>query len=154
MNKQTLTALLCLLTLTGCSGTMPNLGVKNGQLMACPSSPNCVSSQAKDEPHFVNPIPTTGSIPDTQNLLLKILKASPRTTVTQADENYIRAEFISLIFRFVDDVEFLILEPSPGEVVIHMRSASRVGHSDFGVNRKRVEKIRQQFKLLDKNRPH
>ncbi len=131
---------------------MPKLGVKNGQLMACPSSPNCVSSQAKDESHFVNPIQTTGSIPDTQNLLLKILKESPRTTVTQADANYIRAEFVSLTFRFVDDVEFLILETRPGDIVIHVRSASRVGHSDFGVNRKRIEKIRNLFTAMNQER--
>ncbi|MFY0676031.1 MAG: DUF1499 domain-containing protein [Neptuniibacter sp.] len=129
---------------------MPKLGIENGQFMACPSSPNCVCSQAGDEAHFIQPIKTTGPTSTVKNTLLKILNGSARTTVTQTEDNYIRAEFVSRFFRFVDDVEFLILEMSPDETVVHVRSASRVGHSDFGVNRKRVEKIRDQFTAMNK----
>lgn len=129
---------------------MPKLGIENGLLMACPSSPNCVSSQAGGEEHFIEPIKTTGSTSTAKTTLLKILNGSARTTITQTEDNYIRAEFVSLFFRFVDDVEFLILEMSPEETVVHVRSASRVGHSDFGVNRKRVEKIRDQFTAMNK----
>ncbi len=152
MKKPNLTALLCLLLLSGCSGTMPRLGVENGQLQPCPSSPNCVSSHSEDEAHFIEPIKATGSRSTAKNTLLKILSESARTTVTQTEENYIRAEFVSLFLRFVDDVEFLILEITPDETVIHVRSASRVGHSDFGVNRKRIEKIRNQFTAMNQER--
>ena len=145
MNKQLITALFCLLILTGCSGVMPKLGAENSTLKACPSSPNCVSSQAGDKEHFIEPIKTTGSALAVKNTLLDILKASPRTAITSAEGNYIRAEFTSRIFRFVDDVEFLVMETPPDEVLIHVRSASRVGYSDFGVNRKRIESIRQKM---------
>lgn len=121
---------------------MPKLGAENSTLKACPSSPNCVSSQVDDKEHFIEPIKTTGSALVVKNALLDILKALPRTTITHAEGNYIRAEFTSRIFRFVDDVEFLIMETPPDEGLIHVRSASRVGYSDFGVNRKRVESIR------------
>ncbi|WP_420597789.1 DUF1499 domain-containing protein [Neptuniibacter sp.] len=78
-----------------------------------------------------------------------MLLNSVRATVTETEGNYIRVKFVSLIFRFVDDVEFLILEKGPNEVLIHVRSASRLGYSDFGVNRKRVEKIRSRFSELN-----
>ena len=129
---------------------MPNLGIENDKLMACPSSPNCVSSQAGDEVHFIEPIKAKGSTSTVKSTLLKILNGSARTTIIQTEDNYIRAEFVSRFFRFVDDVEFLILEMSPDESVVHVRSASRLGHSDFGVNRKRVEKIRDQFTAMNK----
>jgi uncharacterized protein (DUF1499 family) len=62
--------------------------------------------------------------------------------VVAATPTYLHAEARSLIFRFVDDVEFLI---DPGQRRIQVRSASRIGYSDFGVNRRRVERIRQAF---------
>jgi uncharacterized protein (DUF1499 family) len=74
--------------------------------------------------------------------VLAVLESSKRTKVVVNEENYIHAEFTSLVFRFVDDVEFLFSQERDGEVSIDIRSASRVGHSDFGVNRKRMEDIR------------
>lgn len=128
---------------------MPKLGIENDQLMPCSSSPNCVSSQAEDKAHFIEPIKASGSLVEVKKTLLNVLLNSVRATVTETEGNYIRAEFVSLIFRFVDDVEFLILEKGPNEVLIHVRSASRLGYSDFGVNRKRVEKIRSRFSELN-----
>lgn len=149
MNKQFITALLSVLILTGCSGTMPKLGLENNRLQACPSSPNCVSSQAGDHAHFIKPLETKGSTLMAKNALLGILEALPRAKVTHAEDAYIRAEFTSRVFRFVDDAEFLILETKPDEVLIHVRSASRVGRSDFGVNRKRVEHIRHKMTSME-----
>ncbi|MGI1670858.1 MAG: DUF1499 domain-containing protein [Neptuniibacter sp.] len=128
---------------------MPKSGIKNGQLMPCPSSPNCVSSQAEDNAHFIEPIKASGSLAQVKKTLMNVLLHSVRATVTQTEGNYIRAEFFSLIFRFVDDVEFLIVEQGPDEILVHVRSASRVGYSDFGVNRKRIEKIRSRFSELN-----
>ena len=71
-----------------------------------------------------------------------VIGAMPRSKIVTADERYIHAEFSSGLFRFVDDVEFLI---DPDTKTIHFRSASRVGRSDLGVNRKRMEEIRQRF---------
>ena len=73
---------------------------------------------------------------------MKIIASLPRTQVVSHTNEYIHAECTSLIFRFVDDVEFLLDEE---KYLIHVRSASRVGYSDLGVNRKRIETIRQQF---------
>jgi uncharacterized protein (DUF1499 family) len=72
--------------------------------------------------------------------LTVIVQTFPRTSVITVSDSYLHAEFTSLIFRFVDDVEFVIDNDAK---VIHVRSASRLGTSDLGVNRKRVEEIRR-----------
>ncbi len=82
----------------------------------------------------------TGSPAETRARLLAILTQAPRVRVVQQEDNYLRAEFTSRLLRFVDDVEFLL-----GERGIEVRSASRLGHSDFGVNRERVEQLRQRL---------
>lgn len=110
-------------------------------LKECPKSPNCVSSLAQDPEHAVQALVYSGSRADALAKLKKVLMGMKRTTIVDEQENYIHAETRSLIFRFVDDVEFYF----PAEQVIHVRSASRVGHSDLGVNRKRVEEIRRRF---------
>lgn len=135
--------LLVFILLQGCSSHMPNLGVSNGKLAACPSSPNCVSSQAPvSDKYYIEPIVLKGSNVFAHDKVLAVLESSKRTKVVVNEENYIHAEFTSLVFRFVDDVEFLFSQERDGEVSIDIRSASRVGHSDFGVNRKRMEDIR------------
>ena len=132
---------VCIL-LQGCSSNMPNLGVTNGKLAACPSSPNCVSSQAESK-HFIEPLVFKGSNAEAHDKVVAALDSLKRVKVVTREERYIHAEFTSVVFRFVDDVEFLFLEEHDGDVVIDIRSASRVGHSDFGVNRKRMEAIRR-----------
>ena len=134
--------------LTGCSRAIPELGVNNGELMRCPKTPNCVSSQAADEKHYIQPIRFIGTQQEAKGLLLRILESDKRVKILTAQKNYIRVEFTSALFRFVDDVEFYFPERQADETIIHMRSASRVGYSDLGVNRKRIEQIRS--KLLNK----
>jgi len=120
----------------------PNLGVHNGRLAPCPNSPNCISSQSDDESHFVEPIPCEGSIEQINAKLVGVLNSMKRVRLIANDPSYVRSAFTSPIFRFVDDVEFYI---NADEHVIHVRSASRLGYSDLGANRKRVERIRREF---------
>ena len=145
MKKQGLIGLTILAILTGCAGRMPDLGVKNGQLKPCPQTPNCVNSQAVDEKQHIQPIQYPGPQKDARAHLLKLLGSIKRVNIVTANADYIRAEFASALFRFVDDVEFYFPEEHAGETVIHVRSASRIGRSDLGANRKRVERIRSQL---------
>ncbi|MDJ0743783.1 MAG: DUF1499 domain-containing protein [Xenococcaceae cyanobacterium MO_167.B27] len=117
------------------SGTRPkNLGVKDGKLVPCPGTPNCVSSQS-DNPQFkVDPLPLT-SIAE----IKKVVEGMERTTIIEETDNYLYAEFKSKLMGYVDDVEFYL---DSDNNVVQVRSASRLGQSDLGVNRKRVEEIR------------
>jgi uncharacterized protein (DUF1499 family) len=130
-----------------------NLGVHEGKLAPCPNTPNCVSSQTDDEAHRMAPIPFEGRAGVALDRLEATLAARPRTAGVKKMNKlclYLRAECTSFLFRFVDDVEFLV---DPEAKVIHFRSASRVGRSDFGVNRKRMEEIRKDFESLSVARP-
>ena len=146
MSKQILVVLINLLLLAGCSGTMPNLGINNSKLTPCPKTPNCVSSQAHDEKHYIEPIHYAGTEQEAHDRLLQIIESEKRTKILTDQENYIRIEFTSALFRFVDDVEFYFPKENADETVIHIRSASRVGSSDLGANRRRIERIRSKFK--------
>jgi uncharacterized protein (DUF1499 family) len=139
-----------LILLTACSGTRPDLGLNNEELMPCPKTPNCVNSQATDTEHSIKPIHFTGTQQEAHANLLQILEAEKRTKILTVQKNYIRVEFTSAVFRFVDDVEFHFPEQQTNETIIHVRSASRIGSSDLGVNRKRVEQIRNKFKAIHK----
>ena len=110
-----------------------NLGVRDGRLAACKRSPNCVSSQANpaDREHYIAPI--HGNMAGVR----KAVESLGRTTIVRGDANYLHAEFRSRLLGYVDDVEFFF----DGQV-IHVRSCSRLGRRDFGVNRKRVEELR------------
>ncbi len=119
------------------------IGITSGKLSPCPDSPNCISSESPDPSHYVEPLLYTDSRTEAKARLLKIIESMPRTQIITNTGNYIHVEFSSLIFRFVDDVEFLFDEEKK---LIHVRSASRVGYSDLGVNRKRIEAIRQRFR--------
>lgn len=116
-----------------------NLGINNGHLAACPASPNCVVSQDGDSKHAIAPITYHVDRNTARETLLKVLTVVPRTEVVEQTDNYIHALSKSRIFKFVDDVEFYF---PTNESVIHMRSASRIGDSDLGVNRRRLEQIR------------
>jgi len=108
-------------------------------LPPCPNSPNCVSSQAADSDHYIAPFKIKGKPEDAFAALKKALSEQSRTVITEASDTTLHAEATSLIFRFVDDVN-AILDAESG--MIQVRSASRVGYSDFGVNRRRVEALR------------
>ena len=117
-----------------------DLGVKEGNLAPCPSSPNCVVSQGDaDADHRIAPLAYSGDSAQAMAQLVALVKAMPRTTIVKSTDNYLYAEFASKLMGFVDDVEFYL---DPAASVIQVRSASRLGESDLGVNRKRVEEIR------------
>ena len=115
------------------------IGINSDRLEPCPSSPNCVVSVNGDEEHQIDPITYQSDRATAKETLLKVLSVVPRTEVIENTDNYIHAESTSRIFKFVDDVDFYFPED---ENVIHLRSASRVGESDLGVNRRRMEQIR------------
>ncbi len=132
----------------GCTGVRPaNLGIKDGELAPCPSSPNCVSSRSADREHAVEPLSFTGTVTEAHAGLRKIILSMKRSRIITETNSYIHAEFTSAVFRFVDDVEFQFDESAK---VIHVRSAARLGHSDLGVNRKRIENIRARWTALAK----
>ena len=134
---------------------IPELGIEKGELTQCPSTPNCVSSQAKNDKHYIEPLIVKGTAAEVKKRLLNVLNQQPGVEIIVDDVNYVRATFTSKLFRFVDDTEFYfpsitlkeITSPdkTPKEIVIHMRSASRVGYSDLGANRKRLERIRSEL---------
>lgn len=120
------------------SGTRPdNLGVKDGRFAACKPTPNCVSSQADpaDQEHYIAPIAFGG----TMHELRRAVESMTRATVVKEEGSYLYAEYKSALMGYVDDVELLFDEKAR---LVHVRSASRLGRSDFGVNRKRIEELR------------
>lgn len=121
-------------------GSIPdNLGIKDGFLASCPTSPNCVVSQNADETHYIEPITYQGDRQTAKEIFLKVLSVVPDTIIIENTDNYIRTESRSKIMGFVDDAEFYFPDDKK---VIEMRSASRLGESDLGVNRRRLEQIR------------
>lgn len=112
------------------------------RLPPCPRTPNCVSTQAERPGQRMEPIPYTGPLSEARERMLRALRSLPRTTIVEEGTDRIQAESRSRIFRFVDDVEIRFDDRAK---LIHFRSASRVGRSDFGVNRKRMEAVRQAF---------
>ncbi|MEG4012434.1 MULTISPECIES: DUF1499 domain-containing protein [unclassified Microcoleus] len=119
-----------------------NIGIVSGKLAACPASPNCVSSFSQDAEHQIEPLAYTSSPTEAMAKLKGAIESSGKTKIITATDNYLYAEFTSPLMGFVDDVEFLV---DDGAKVIHARSASRLGQSDLGVNRKRIETLRAQL---------
>ncbi|MBV1881351.1 MAG: DUF1499 domain-containing protein [Pseudomonadales bacterium] len=144
---------LCFILLFGfisaCSSSPPDtLGLVNNESLAdCPETPNCVISRIDDSEHYIEPLDYTGDQATAKDKLLELINNWKGAKVTlessipdedsQDTSTYIRAEFQSKWFKYVDDVEFFIADKQ-----IQIRSASRLGRSDFGVNRKRIETIR------------
>ncbi|MGL4618600.1 DUF1499 domain-containing protein [Chroococcidiopsis sp.] len=128
------------------TGNRPNnLGVRDGKLAPCPNTPNCVSSQSADASHKVEPLNYTSAPEVALTQLKQVISSLPKTNIVTETDSYIYAEFTSAIMGFVDDVEFDLDRDAQ---VFHVRSASRLGKSDLGVNRKRIETIRAQFQEL------
>jgi uncharacterized protein (DUF1499 family) len=90
----------------------------------------------------------TGSAVKAKRRLLGVLASLKRTRVVTVEDNYIHAESVSAVMRYVDDLEFCINERLG---IVHMRSASRKGYADLGVNRRRLEKLRKIFEQRDEN---
>lgn len=134
-----------LLFMFNCAGTRPNnLGVNGGKLLACPATPNCVSSQAdkNDTVHFIEPYKYTKDLATAFKELSTVIENQKRTKIISYTDNYLNVEFTSLLMRYVDDVEFYFDDASK---TVHIRSASRLGKGDLGVNRKRMELIRKEL---------
>ncbi|BAZ38447.1 hypothetical protein NIES4101_43840 [Calothrix sp. NIES-4101] len=125
---------------------LPTAAWATSPLAACPSSPNCALSQDADSKHSIEPITYHIDRDAARKTLLKVLTVVPRTEVIEQTDDYIHALSKSRIFGFVDDVEFYFPQQ---EHIIHMRSASRMGDSDLGVNRRRLEQIRLALQDLN-----
>lgn len=149
MNKCFKIVLSGFVLLTGCSVKAPKLGIEQERLSACPSTPNCVSSQAEDEAHYIDPLLAKGSSEKIKNDILRVLNDFQGAKIVATDDHYIRAEFTSALLRFVDDIEFYFPKTSLEETTVYVRSASRVGRSDFGVNKKRVESVRRELAKIN-----
>ncbi|HEY6865535.1 MAG TPA: DUF1499 domain-containing protein [Burkholderiales bacterium] len=124
------------------SGKRPdNLGAIRGRLAPCRSTPNCVSSQADlgDPTHYIEPLRFVGEPAHAWAALQVVVSGMERARIVGRENAYLYAEFTSRLMGYVDDVEFLLDAPAR---LIHVRSASRLGIRDFGVNRERIETIR------------
>lgn len=129
-----------LVLMVGCGATQ--IGLRPGGLAPCPGRPNCVSSQAQDATHRIEPLTYPGTREAAREKIKALILRMERATIIADRADYMHVEFRSRWFRFVDDVEFWFPEDAP---LIHLRSASRVGYSDLGVNRKRADRIRSLF---------
>lgn len=138
-----LSLFLCLFIISCTGGTSTvKLGINNSKLATCPASPNCVSSDAVDSDHHIEPFHLVGSPAEVWRITQTFVAALPRTKIITAESNYLHAECSSALFGFVDDFE---LHLRSEERVMAVRSAARVGYADFGVNRKRVEQLRSEL---------
>ncbi len=136
---------ICLLGIRLMGSSQPSgLGVTNGNLGSCPSSPNCVSTESNDAAHQIEPLEFTGSESDARKKIIQVVQEMPRTTLVTETKSYLHFECRSRLFRFIDDLEFYI---DPKNKKIQMRSASRIGYSDLGVNRDRINKIQHAFSI-------
>lgn len=149
MSSAMITMTISLLVLmAGCGGSMPkDIGVRNNRLADCPPSPNCVSSRSPDAGQAVDPLTYSTDADAAMKALKDVIASMKRTRIRTEAKGYLHVEFTSALFRFVDDVEFLIDEQAR---LIHVRSASRIGHSDLGANRKRVERIRTLWQQVNR----
>jgi uncharacterized protein (DUF1499 family) len=131
----------CLLPALATAGAEGEKSMKN--LRPCPSSPNCVSTQAADPRQLMAPLPFTGGEEGARARMRAVVRALPRAEITRDEPGYLAAEFRSRIFGFVDEAEFVFNE---AQGLIHFRSGARTGSYDFGVNRSRMERITEAFR--------
>jgi len=138
-------ALAVAMLVAACAGSpRGEPGVRAGGLAPCPASPNCVSSQARDASHRVASIRLRGTAGTAADFdaawhgVVRSLRALPRSRVVAERDDYLHVEVTSALMRYVDDLE--VWRRSPG--IVEVRSASRIGYSDMGVNRGRVEALR------------
>ena len=134
------------LSLLACSGSNPVS--EQGSMAPCPDSPNCVSSR-EDGEAAIDAFELNDKVPTAWPEISQSVNAMPRTEIVDQSPSYLHAEVKSLIFRFVDDLELELLSDRK---TVDIRSASRTGYSDMGVNRERVESLRQILK--EKNLIH
>jgi uncharacterized protein (DUF1499 family) len=136
------------LIIFSCTGEKPkDLGIKDGKLAPCPNKPNCVSTFAETEEHHVKALLYTCSDSLAMNTIINAIKFSGNSKITRKDSIYVHAEFSTSI-GWVDDVEFMLDNVNK---LIHFRSASRYGYSDFGTNRERYNEL---FSYIKKKIPN
>lgn len=149
LKTKLLTASIAALILTACAGTPPaDLGVIDGNLRACPDSPNCVQTyDAGDTDHYQAPLMPKANVDATSQAIKTAIADTGGRIITEktlpSQGYYFHAEYQSTLMRFVDDVEVVVAPDS-----IQLRSASRLGHSDFGVNAKRYQEIKTHYQGL------
>ncbi len=131
------------LALTACSSNQMTTGLVDNRFAPCPDSPNCVSSDARDQAHQVEPYRLKAAAQDAWHGLQNVVAAEERTRLVEVNDSYLHVEVRSAVLRFVDDTEFHL---RADEGIIAVRSAARTGHSDFGVNRERVDRIREALR--------
>lgn len=146
MKKLHCIVLLSLTLLTGCASSQLATGLNNGQLLPCPDKPNCVNSMATDARHAIAPLSINSSTDEAKSNVISVLgKLDANNKIVVNEPNYLRVEFTSKLLRFVDDVEFYFIATTANTTKVQVRSASRVGYGDMGVNRDRIELIRSNL---------
>lgn len=156
MNKQSAivasicTALLAIaisVAISGCAELQrENEMNEPDRLAPCPDSPNCVSSDAQNTRHAVAPMHLVADPATGWTAIQEIINQMPRTKIIEATDRYLHITFKSRLWGFIDDLE---LKLDPQTNIISIRSASRSGKYDFGVNRRRVEDLRNQLKASE-----
>ncbi|MDH3713275.1 MAG: DUF1499 domain-containing protein [Gammaproteobacteria bacterium] len=141
--KSSLACTLCLILLVGCRGERLPIGIAAATLSACPPTPNCVSSAADSERHAIAPFTIVGKAEAAWRALHEVVAGMKRTEVITDSDDYLHVECASRLFGFVDDLEFQL---RAGENLIAVRSASRIGYTDHGVNRRRVEHVAERMR--------
>lgn len=119
----------------------PQLRPSAQQFAACSGLPHCVSSQDVDPARRVEPIAYTGTRSGAQQLMVSLLRVMPEARIITQEDGYLHATFTSATLGMVDDVEMIF----PAQKFIDVRSSSRIGYYDFGVNRRRIETLRKAF---------
>jgi len=138
-------AAMMMLMISGCSAVRSG-DAGSTPLSSCPESPNCVSTEATNNRHKIDVFRLKGDFSKTWPEIQRVVAALPRSAVVRTDETYLHATFTSRVFQFVDDLE-LFLDPLNG--IISIRSAAQTGYWDFGVNRRRVEQLRNALQTRD-----
>lgn len=137
--------LLLMAGLVACKSTAPEIiGLQNGALAHCPQKPNCVLSQHSDAEHAITPLAVAGSVDEAKAAVKAALLAydAEAVDIVSDDGAYLYATFTTPLMKYVDDTEFLFT----GDGIVHVRSASRVGHSDLGANAERIERLRASLR--------
>ena len=136
---------ICALLLAACRGERPDdLGPAGGRFCPCPPTPNCVSSNAGDSDRWVAPLLLAVPEAEAWSAATQAVSRFKGARIVQRTDSYLHAECSSPVPGFIDDLQ---LQLRPAEGLIAVRSASRVGYWDLGVNRRRVERLRRV--LLD-----
>ncbi len=142
MTKKSIVIVLTFLILAGCGGDMKNnSNLINGIFKSCPSSPNCVSSMEEGK-KYIQPLRYSVERNKALATITQVVSTLPGASLVEEQGGYLHYTVKSRVFGFIDDLEIYLPE---GEQTVHLRSASRVGYSDFGVNRNRLEKVEKML---------